>query len=367
MHAPLIRKESFIEGDFTIPATVEEVAELLPGNTQFDDIEDLLITIGKQTDRSLLHSFVSKLLKVPQRILVEAEKDKKSFGPKSVLDAVYQNRKRAKDAAAAIASVLSNPSPKDDSDSKKWPKPTTSAETIAKVAKNGKNGTADYADPEHICDVCLPIYGDEIVGTRPEGRVDATPKVHRLGCPHAQRAINRAIAVGKQSKSPGKSLFGFKGTIDSVTLRRSVRNPALLKQSTAEVEIPVNLQWAEFPGPGEMDLSFPCEVVVHAQDRKLLLADCSEVVSELSEILKTGSQTTNEHATLVFLIRVRGIVELQSLMDSLQQIRSVMSVERGVSNDCIQRSKNCTAVSVWLFSQSFSLQFGAQLMGVSLP
>ena len=103
-----------------------------------------------------------------------------------------------------------------------------------------------------------------------------------------------------------------------------------MKQASTELEVPVHLQWAEFPGPEESELSFPCEVVVHAEDRKLLLADCSEVVSEQSEIVKTGSQTTNEHATLVFLIQVRGIAELQQLMDSLQQIRSVMSVERRV-------------------------------------
>ncbi len=65
MHGPLIRKESYMDGDFSIPATVEEVAALLPGNTQYDDVEELLVTIGKQPDRALLHSFVSKLLKVP--------------------------------------------------------------------------------------------------------------------------------------------------------------------------------------------------------------------------------------------------------------------------------------------------------------
>ena len=96
-------------------------------------------------------------------------------------------------------------------------------------------------------------------------------------------------------------------------------------------EVPVKLQWAEFRDFGWQQCTFPCEIVVHAADRKLLLADCSEVVSELSEILKTGSQTSNEHATLVFLINVRGIADLQKLMDSLRQIRSVMAVERRVS------------------------------------
>lgn len=330
MHAPLIRQESFMEGEFLIPATVQEVAALLPGNTQYDDVEELLVTIGKQPDRSLLHAFVSKLLKVPLRVLVDAEKEGDSLIPKSVLEAVTRNRKRADDAGAAIASTLNGPTSKYETDGTNWPKPSFPSDPTEKAAKSIVNGTVEYADPEHICHICLPIYGDDIVGTRPEGKSETTPKVHRIGCPHAQRAINRALAENQRSQA-GKSLFGFKERIDSVTLRRSVRNPALWRQNLNELEVPVNLQWAEFPGPGELDLLFPCEVVVHAEDRKLLLADCSEVVSELSEIVKTGSQTTNEHATLVFLIRVRGIEELQKLMDSLQQIRSVMSVERRVS------------------------------------
>ena len=330
MHAPLIRKESYIEEEFSVPSTIEQLAAILPGNTPYDDIEELLITIGKQGDRAMLHTFFSKLFKVPQRILVEAEKDG-GFLPKNVLEAVNQSHRKAEDAAAALASSHDDDDD-DEVEKPNWPKPS---ETLDKAIKNIFNGPTEYADPEHICMDCLPIYGDEIVGTRPEGREDATPKVHRVGCPHAQRAINRALATSQRSGN-SKSEFEFKDRIDSVTLRRSVRNPALLKQASTEVEVPVHIQWAEFPGPEESELSFPCEVVVHAEDRKLLLADCSEVVSEQSEIVKTGSQTTNEHATLVFLIQVRGIAELQQLMDSLQQIRSVMSVERRVRSSIFQ-------------------------------
>jgi (p)ppGpp synthase/HD superfamily hydrolase len=86
--------------------------------------------------------------------------------------------------------------------------------------------------------------------------------------------------------------------------------------------------------PGEEQISFMTEVKIVAEDRKLLLADCSGVVSEMSEIVKTGSATTQEHAVLVFLVRVGGLDHLQELMDSLSQIRSVMSVERAVSLFC---------------------------------
>jgi (p)ppGpp synthase/HD superfamily hydrolase len=327
MHGPLIEKESYIEEQFSSPSSVEEVAAMLPGNTQYDDIDDLLITIGKQQDRFMLHSFASKFFKVPQRVLIDAEKNRKSSIPKNVIDAVHDNRRKANDAAAAAASGHSDDPEDTENMDSNWPKPTRPPIPIEKVIKSVVNGATEYADPEHVCDVCLPIYGDGIVGTRPKGLEDATPKVHRIECPHAQRAINRALA---ESKRPAADIFniGLGQRIDSVTLRRSVKSRV---KEPEIIETPVKLQWADFPIAGDQQFSFPCEVVVHAEDRRLLLADCSEVVSELSQIVKTGSQTTDEHATLVFLIQVPGLVDLQNLMDSLQQIRSVMSVERRVS------------------------------------
>jgi (p)ppGpp synthase/HD superfamily hydrolase len=308
----------------------------------------------------MLHSFASKLFKVPQRLLIEAETNRKLLVPKSVLDAVYDSRKRAKISAAVAASALSF-AEQDGGDSS-WPKPSRPPLKLEKVVKSVLNGAVEYADPEYLCGTCLPVYGDEIVGTKPEGVDDATPKVHRIGCPHAQRAINRALA---ENRRPAADIFNFGvgQRVDSVSLRRSVKN-GIPKEPT-KVEIPVKLRWADLQGPGEQSYSFPCEVVVHAEDRKLLLADCSEVVSELSEILKTGSQTTNETATLVFLIQVYGLADLQKLMDSLRQIPSVMAVERRVSV-CI--------VSFVRFFQSSNtsnsnhrVQFGAQLFDVSLP
>jgi hypothetical protein len=330
MHGPLIEKYSYIEEPFIIPSTVEEVAALLPGNTQYEDIDDLLITIGKQHDRPTLHSFVSKLFKVPLRLLVDAEKDRKSVIPQRVVDAVHESRRRAKDAAAAAA-IAQSSSPDefndDDDISTKWPISASSSTTAPteKAVSNSFDGNMEYADLEHVCEDCLPIFEDEIVGTKPENSPDSTPKVHRIGCPHALRAINRALA---ENKRPAADIFDFQ-RVDSVTLRRSVSKKAFNPPSV--LEVPVKLQWPDFSSPEEQDATFQCEVVVHAQDRKLLLADCSEIVSELSEIVKTGSQTTKEHATLVFLVSVQSLSHLQKLMDSLGQVRAVMSVERRVS------------------------------------
>lgn len=336
IHGPLIEKNSYIEGICSIPTTVEELASMLPGQSKFDDVDELLITIGKQHDRALLHSFTSKLFRVPKSLLVDAEKDRSSIVPLSVLQEVQQRIKMAEDAAAAVASAQTSTFVNDPQKSKqteddvKWPKPSSVASTSFLIDRvvSSSSEEVEYADPEHICETCLPIWGDEIVGTRRENAsADSTPCVHRLGCPIAQRALNKAQADNKRlSSDPFNYELGQK--VDSVTLRRKINSRF---QDPLAAEVPVKLEWAEFPSPDEPQHCFPCEVVVHAEDRKLLLADCSEIVSELSEILKTGSQTTNEHATLVFLIKIRCLDDLQKVMDSLGEIRSVMSVERRVS------------------------------------
>jgi (p)ppGpp synthase/HD superfamily hydrolase len=330
MHGTLIKEASYIMGPFSIPSNVDELANLLPGNTQFENIDDLLITIGKQHDRSLLHQFASKIFKVPHRVLVDAETNQTALIPKSVLAAVNESRRQAMDAGQAAASARGMTSyendDEDEDDHVDWPSPSV---PLVNEMTNVDDGTEEYADSEQLCDYCLPVFGDQIVGTRPESSPDAMATVHRIGCPHAQRAINYALS---ESRRPSPALFDLgdmgQPRVDSVTLRRTVRSRLSNSKASVStaVQLPVKLRWSD-----EERTNFLCEVVVHAQDRKLLLADCSEIVSELSEIVKTGSQTTNEHATLVFLVYVRNLEHLQKLMDTLSSIRSVMAVERRVS------------------------------------
>ena len=344
MHGPLIEKSSYLEEDLFIPTTVEELADLLPGNSQFEDIDDLLVKLGKQHDRALLHSFVSKLFKVPQKLLINAEKKRSSLIPKGVLDAVYERRKKAKDAAAAIASAQSiaptEPitDPGTQTTGSDWPKPENGGEALPLQNKMLINGGSDdsieYADPEHLCRECLPVYGDEIVGTIPlDDMGDGTPVVHRLCCSVAQKAINRELAENqnKQSAADFSSDDSIcQQPVDSVSLRQG--GGGRYQEDPDTIEKPVKLQWSGDAGAGdEQEHFFPCEIVVHCLDRKLLLADCSETVSELSEIIKTGSLTTNEHATLAFLVKLRCLDDLQQVMNSLRQIPSVMAVERRVS------------------------------------
>jgi (p)ppGpp synthase/HD superfamily hydrolase len=323
MHGPLIEKSSYIEEDFSVPTTIDELAALLPGNTQYDDIDDLFLRIGKQHDRVLINSFVSKLFKVPQKLLINAEKNKTSLiSTKNVLDAVYDRAKDAADAAASAQNSIpieSTPETEATTSDSDWPKPS-------KVEISDEK--ADYADPEHLCMECLPVYGDDIIGTRPENHTnDAIPKVHRTCCPVAQRAIHRALAGSKRSvEENGLDKARYQKQVDSVSLRRGATDRVLESPIT---EVPVKLKWSSYE-PDE-EYFFNAEIVVHCEDRKLLLADCSEIVSDLSEIVKTGSLTTNEHATLAFLIKIRCLDDLQKVMNSLRKIPSVMAVERRVS------------------------------------
>jgi (p)ppGpp synthase/HD superfamily hydrolase len=207
------------------------------------------------------------------------------------------------------------------------------------------NVPTEYADPEQLCQHCLPIQGDQIVGTWLPSK-DSTTTVHRVGCPRAQRAINQASAnqrsapgsTMKRTSSPTQPSIPF---IDSESLRelwnrriwkRHASSTASKYSSASTNHVPIPLAWSDLD---DRTTLFLTEVVVHAADRKLLLADCSEVASESSEIVKTGSLSNEEHATLIFLVKVGGLEQLQGLMDRLGQIRSVMSVERRFGSELL--------------------------------
>jgi (p)ppGpp synthase/HD superfamily hydrolase len=327
MHGPLIESQSYLEDDSVLPTTVGEVAKFLPGRTQYTELDEMLISIGKHHDRVMLHRIVSQLFGVPKKILVAADESNRALVPSSVVAAVYERRRSAKDAAQAAAS---------DKPVRPSLSIVSSPYSVEKML-TGIDTPLEYADSEHLCDECLPIHGDEVVGTRPQDS-DLITTVHRMGCPRVQRAINRAsseqrlrsLTASIQHKStPMKP----RSRVDSVALRQYKINAGARRtnSSTASkyiyptTDVPVRLQWSDLD---ENQTLFLTEVVVHAQDRKLLLADCSEVVSETVEILKTGSASTQEHATLVFLVQVSCLDNLQQLMDRLGQVRSVMSVER---------------------------------------
>jgi (p)ppGpp synthase/HD superfamily hydrolase len=346
MHGPLIEKESYIEDDFKVPTlNVDELKPFLR-KTQYEDLDDLLIVLGKDHDRSLLHKVVSQMFDVPRKLLIEAE-DKK-------------NDRYGLDVGSARPLQLQTPSHNsslnnyDDRESHRISVGHESARNqislytvdtmLSRIA-----APTEYADPDHTCKVCLPICGDAIVGTRRSDRNPSStvPTVHRIGCPHSQQAINRAWAEqrapdrenGSISKTDARgddtlaqsSSVQTRPKVDSFTLRH--RNWINRGQKQETYERLVKLEWSDLDENNNLFLS---EVVVVAEDRKLLLADCSKVVSEAVEIVKTGSVTTNEHATLVFLVKVTGLGCLQDLMDNLGKIRSVMSVERRFGSELMR-------------------------------
>jgi GTP pyrophosphokinase len=333
-HGPLIERNSFLDERVQVPTTVSELVKFLPGKTRFREVDDLLIAIGKHHDRSVLHKTVSQLFAVPKKILVTAEEKKSALVPSNVVAQVHERMRHARNVGEVLDSLdgyQSSSSSLSGNAAERYVSNPGSSTLVDQLSVEDADNV-EYADPEHLCEHCLPVYGDQIIGTRPRDNESITT-VHRMGCPHAQRAVIQATGDRKQ-KSISASIRGSGSltpskpyTVDSVSLRNGriwKRPPSKFSPST--VDVPVPLVWSDLDDAGT---DFLTEVVVLAEDRKLLLADCSEVVSEAAEIVKTGSFSNEDHATLVFLVKVSGLDQLQDLMDRLGRIRSVMSVERG--------------------------------------
>ena len=301
MHGPLIEKASFLQHPFRAPATVQELKTFLPGKTRFFDVNELLLEIGKNHDRAFIHQTISKIFLVPQSLLIDEEKNRKSSVlPSSVSAAVHESIQDAEHAALAAAED------KNGIDTESSVSGLALDSLVSPTAVTPKSSVESinagvYHQAEFLCPHCLPVLGDDIVGIRPDSEPDSSPTVHRSSCPLARKAI-----------------FEAKPVYQSGILSKLVSSQ------------PVKLEWSDF-SPSLQESEYLAEVVVVCQDRKLLLADCSEIVSEHSAICKTGSVTTNEHATLQFLIKVNSLQHLQELMERLGQVRSVLSVERRVS------------------------------------
>jgi RelA/SpoT family (p)ppGpp synthetase len=337
-HAALIERNSFLDHRFHVPKTVAELVKFLPGKSRFREVDDLLIAIGKHHDRSVLHKTVAQLFAVPKKLLVTAEEKKQGLVPSNVVAQVHERMRHAKDVAKALDSMDDDDvSPNSGLDRK------VVEDADESLLSHHKHHGAiedpddvEYADPEHLCEHCLPVYGDQIIGTRPRDN-DSVTTVHRMGCPHAQRAIVQAAGERKQksitASIQGSAVPSKPQTVDSVSLRNGrIWKLPQSKFTTSTLDVPVPLVWSDLDDAGT---EFLTEVVVLAEDRKLLLADCSEVVSEAAEIVKTGSSSNDDHATLVFLVNVSGLEQLQDLMDRLSRIRSVMSVERGFGSELL--------------------------------
>jgi len=322
IHGPLIEKNSRLEQDFKVPLKVEELQTFLPGKTRYNHVDDLLIDIGKNHDRSFLHQTISKLFLLPQKVLVDAERNRKSIVSTSVIAAIDESIQDAECAGIAADEERSSRSSGINVVTKKEVPYNDSTKSRNQVYLYGNNAPVEYADIEYLCEKCLPISGDEIIGTRPvnqrEDSVAAT--VHRIGCTCAQSVLNQERAARESPPIAN----GVKRMVDSLR-QRTFSSDTQLRT--------MQLQWADFSPINAVDQSlgtllFLAEIEIVAEDRKLLLADCSMIVSERSGIVKTGSCTTKEHATLSFLVKVASLTNLQELMNELGLVQGVMSVQR---------------------------------------
>jgi len=140
----------------------------------------------------------------------------------------------------------------------------------------------------------MPVNGDDIVGTRViAGRNDPDADyyavtTHRRGCYHAQRALELKL---RTQFDPNMVLNHSRAAV----LPLGAHNARFQKARTADEEEElsvVDLQW-DSTDRGV----FAAEVAVFCEDRKLLLADCSDVVSELCSIMKTKSETRGPHVS----------------------------------------------------------------------
>lgn len=336
VYGKLIKESSFLEDDFTVPKSIDELIDFLPGNSQYSDLEELLLDIGTSHDRELVRTAVAKIFLVPQKMLLNAEEDRReNFMSSYILHAVKAKRQSASDVEEALAGEGEDFGLDDNagriSDDlfgmrNDQPSMTMGSQLMNSRKVNGSKTLNDtnfeLADPEYLCEFCLPILGDDVVGTRPVGRSDEfVTTVHRCGCYIAQRAINQS----KVTNSDVNGQQSFRSRVNS----RIGGLDRYRSQKEAENEIlkDVKLKWDDDYLASENILFF-AEISVIAKDRKLLLADISELVSDMSEIVKTGSMSSDEHANFRFLVKTKNIDALQNLMDAVMEVPSVMSVER---------------------------------------
>jgi (p)ppGpp synthase/HD superfamily hydrolase len=302
----VILENSYLNDFVDIPRSVHELSTFLPGRSHYYDVNELLIDIGKSRDVDFLRSKVSKIFLVPLTLLKTMDESRFSNITRTLYATQLSNNVKSSDKVRL---------------------------SYGDVLNGGSGADFELAYSDNVCQACLPVRGDAIIGTKSMSADSPTTIVHRMECPYAQEVMNNV-----KSKSVTLKEFSNKnGAVEDPNSERTrIRSrPKLSSKNSLRPdsdEYPVQLVWPTLEDSWEDGNSetFLTEVVIVANDRKLLLADCGAVASRNSEILKTGSSSTSEHCILEFLVRVRDLDELQSLMDKLGEVDCVMSVERRV-------------------------------------
>jgi (p)ppGpp synthase/HD superfamily hydrolase len=85
MHGPLIERESFIEQEFKVPALNVEDLQPFLSKTSYEDLDDMLVALGKEHDRNMVHKLVSQMFEVPRKLLISAEEARNHrYGPAAI-------------------------------------------------------------------------------------------------------------------------------------------------------------------------------------------------------------------------------------------------------------------------------------------
>ena len=160
---------------------------------------------------------------------------------------------------------------------------------VGQKAKEQRKEAAHQRElPQRLCPFCLPVRGDDAIGVAGEGEM----VLHRRGCPLSK-------------------VKGQEGGGDEVEVH----------WDQAEAEGGVAAAFEE-------DVEFPVEIMVEAQNRKMLLADLSSIVSLHAHIENTWSKTIADTAKLQFAVTVRDKDHLTELCAKLASVESVLTVHR---------------------------------------
>uniref|UniRef100_A0A7S1FMD9 Putative GTP diphosphokinase RSH1, chloroplastic n=1 Tax=Corethron hystrix TaxID=216773 RepID=A0A7S1FMD9_9STRA len=195
-HADLIRSDSFLEDPDVVD--VQDLANLLPGKTRFRRLDDLCIEIGTRHDRDFVRTIMSKILKVPLSVLREAERKQPSEIERRC-SSLREARGAAREAGDASRTEDFN-----DGDVKDEDEHGETANGIVVNVNGIVDGNVELADMDHLCKDCLPIWGDDIIGTRKilSNRITT---VHRRRCHSAQEVLRLTSEKEKTLAGAAKS------------------------------------------------------------------------------------------------------------------------------------------------------------------
>ena len=131
------------------------------------------------------------------------------------------------------------------------------------------------------------------------------------------------------SPVPGDEIVGFVTRGRGISIHRSDCINMLNLPENERTRI-MEAEWEEYAG--ETQGSFPCEINLYAFDRSGLLSDISRVFTEKNISITSLSTKTNKQGkvTMQLSFEVSGTEALMKIMEKLNSIENVISIERNI-------------------------------------